>query len=152
VQQSFTMPSYSQLFAQAIAAAFATRPAAALAAALEVHLWKDAGFNPTPQTLLAAFTAVEADFTDYVAATGVVLTDPVNLGADRTGAIANVLFVITHTVVTQNSIYGAYLVSAGALVGYFKFTDNTPVTMAVNGDFLDLTIALPVGYTLEGIG
>jgi len=139
-------PIYSREFAAIIATAFKTNPAAALAPALEVHLWQDQVFQPNSLTDAAAFAAVECDYTDYAAAAAVTLTTPVNLGAESVGAVADVLFTITNPVVVDNQVFGYWLESGGAVVCFEKLPDDVVVTMAATGDFFDLLVAMPVNF------
>jgi len=139
-------PNYSRAFATIISNAFKTNPAAALAPALEVHLWKDAAFQPTSEKVAADFAAVECDYTDYAAAAAVVLTTPVNLNPDSVGAVANTLFTITNPVVTANQVFGYWLETGSTVILFEKFPDDVIVTMAAAGDFFDLLVALPVNF------
>lgn len=139
-------PNYSRAFATIISNAFKTNPAAALAPALEIHLWKDAGFQPNPSKVAADFAAVECDYTDYAAAAAVVLTTPVNLNPDSVGAIANTLFTITNPVVVANQVFGFWLETGSTVILFEKLPDDVVVTMAVAGDFFDLLVALPVNF------
>lgn len=139
-------PIFSRAFAVVIANAFKTNPAAALAPALEIHLWKDAGFQPTTASLAADFAAVECDYTDYAAAAAVVLTVPVNLGPDSVGAIADVVFTITNAVVVSNQVFGYWLETAGVVVCFEKLPDDIVIAMAAPGDFFDLLVAMPVNF------
>jgi hypothetical protein len=143
-------PVYSLAMAQALVNAFGTRPAAALAAALEVHLWQDPVFAPVPTTPLASFTTAEANYTGYVAATGVTLTSPVNLNGDAQGAIANVLFDTTAPVTVPNTVYGYWLQSGSTLLMFEKFPTGSQVNFAVEGDYLNLTLAMPAEYDQNG--
>lgn len=139
-------PTFSLALAQAFVNALGTRPAAALAAALECHLWKDPVFNPVPTTPLASFTTAEANYTGYAAATGVTLTSPVNLNADAQGAIGSVLFDTTAPVTMANTIYGYWLVSGSTLLMFEKFATGQEVNIATEGDFLSLNIGFPCQY------
>jgi len=142
-------PVFSKAFATIIANAFKTNPAAALAPALEVHLWKEPSFNPTPLSVSADFVAVECDYTDYAAAAAVVLTVPVVLNPDSVGAIADVLFTIVNPVVIENQVYGYWLETGSTVVCYERFPADVIVTMAEVGAFLDLLVAMPVNYPQE---
>jgi len=109
---------------------------------LLVHLIPTEGFAPTPQTLLPAFTAEEADFTDYVPQ-AVTLIEPANVGPDVEGAVDSVTFNMdTDPAVVGNTIYGYYLVADGDLVGSEMFPVGQEVNMAEYGDFLILNLSV----------
>lgn len=135
---------YAESFSRAVVAAFKTNPAAALMPTLVCHLIQDEDLNPTPETLLADFTAAEADFTDY-AAKAVTLTEPANVGPDVEGAVSTVNWnMTTDPPVVTNTIYGYYLVADGDLVASEMFPAGQQVEMANLADFLILNLAVMV--------
>lgn len=142
-------PNWSRAFARAIAAALGTNPAAALLDTPVVKLWKDEAFVPTPDTLEAAFDAVEADFDDY-AAKAFTPAVPANAGSAIVGAAGTVTFTIAEAVVdTTNTIYGYWLADANGVVAFEKFTDEDVCSMAVDGASLILTLFLPIDLQVE---
>ncbi len=140
-------PFYTRAFANSIVNAFGARPAAALAAALELHLWKDPAFNPTQDTPAADFVTAEANFTGYAAVTGVALTSPVNLSLQAVGAIGSGVFTLAAPGTVTNSVYGYWLLSGTTVVAYEKFANGQEANLGTVGDFLDLLAALPIDFS-----
>jgi hypothetical protein len=139
--RSFT---YSQAFAQAIVAAYLARPAAALIAAPDVHLFKANTISPTPQSVAADFAAGEADYTGY-ALTSPTLTGPANLSTQIEGAVTSTTFLISAGPVTVTNVIGGYWIQQGSVVvGYEVFVSGQTQTMAAIGDYIALNLALPV--------
>jgi hypothetical protein len=102
-----------------------------------VHLYKQ-GFNPTPSTPLADYTAQEADYTGYATQTITAFADPIlapGSGYQIQGPLQQ--FVWTGALPgVSNNIAGAYLVdSGGTLIDVIKFTDDSgnPVSIPMGG-------------------
>jgi hypothetical protein len=150
VDRQTVSPTFSLSLAQAFVNALGTRPAAALAASLAIHLWKDPGFNPIPSTDTADFVTAEADYTGYAAAAAVTLTSPVNLNGNSQGAIGNALFTTSAPVTVPNTIYGYWLQSGSDVLMFERFASGQQVAIGTEGDFLNLMVALPCQYTQDG--
>lgn len=134
---------YSKEFAQRIATALGTNPAAALLDTPVVKLIKDPGFSPSPGLVDADYDAVEADFTDYVAK-ALTISGAVNIGSQAVGADGTVSWLMTtDPTVIDNSVYGYWIEDAAGVVAAEMFEAGTQVAMATPGDQLILTVALP---------
>jgi len=136
-------PVYSEVFAKLVSASWKLAAPGAVITGGTVNLLKGTPDPLSPKTDLADFTALEADFTDYVAPAAALLVN-VNLGQNVEGATQTAVFTMTtDPAVTANTITGYYVVDAvGNLAVYEIF--EVPVQMAEYGDQLVLVIQLPV--------
>lgn len=141
-------PFYTRRFIEQVLAAEIVAPVNELVDTPLVKLIKDAAFAPTPETLLAAFTAAEADFTDYVSK-ALTLTGPRAVGAvgRANGGVVNWLMV-TDPVVTGNRIYGYYVQDAVGVVMYEIFGEDDEIDMNEVGSSLILEVLLPLPYNV----
>lgn len=112
----------------------------ALAASV-CHLFVD-GFTPTPSNILADYTAEEADFSGYVAAT-IDFNDPIL--SEGVGYMIQsdwMQFVFDDTPGTPtNNVKGLYLVSAGGALRLTVIFDEL-VPFQVHGQGLGLNLTL----------
>lgn len=97
----------------------------------ELHLYQSS-FIPTEQSLLADFTAAEANFVGY-AAHEIVMSA---VAPDSDGgfvSVSNRAFFQATNDVTPNTIGGAYVTTnaAAALRGFFEFPVPIPLTEAL---------------------
>lgn len=99
-------------------------------AGAELHLYQST-FVPDENSLLADFTAAEADYTGYAS---VVLTYSA-IALDEDGgyvAVTNRAFFQATDAVSPNTIGGAWVETAGAgLIEYFPFAVPVPMTEAL---------------------
>lgn len=113
-----------------------------------LHLFTDALPAPTPSTVLAAYTAAEATFTNYAAATLTAWNDPIL--APGSGYLIGSPLVQFETgtgpVTVTNNISGCYLVdAAGKLRLVVIFTDIIPMELPNQGIPLNLVWFFPTG-------
>jgi hypothetical protein len=94
--------------AAAVAVLDAVSAAMALLDVAEVHLYK-APLTPSPDTVLADLTAIECDYTGYMA---VAITAWAVAGLDSSGiptVEANHILFVASGVLVSNTVYGSYL-------------------------------------------
>jgi hypothetical protein len=141
-------PTYSQDWIERVLAAEIVAPLAELVDTPLVKLIKSAAFEFTPQTLLAAFTAAQADFTDY-ASKALTLTGPRAVGplARANGGVVSWLMT-TDPVVTGNRIYGYYVEDANGWVLAELFSAEDQIDMTEVGAALILETLLPLPYNV----
>jgi hypothetical protein len=131
----------------AMLGALSTRPAGALLATPTVDLFTN-NYVPTPQDTFSAYTV--PTFTGYAAA-AVTLAGPVNTGPATVSMIGTVVFEATANIDGGVTCYGCVLSNgSGTFYGAYQFEE--PVTFVNSGDFLSLTVALPVLEILENNG
>lgn len=139
-------PIYLKSFVNRILTSFGTNPAAALLVTPEMKLIKEPGGSFTPNSLLADFEAVEADYDDYaaLALTGLVLAniDGSNRAVVGTGQFA----VTTNPPLVVNTVYGYWIESTAGIVAYEMFPEAERAAMAAAGDLLIINLKLPQGY------
>jgi hypothetical protein len=136
-------PTINRAFLDAIATAYGTRPAAALAPTLTVKLINSAVLVLTPDTDLATLTAAEANFSGY-SAQSLTITGPVRGGTKYEGMIGTVTFVATTaSPFVTDTAYGYWVETAGALLMAEMFGAGSQVPFGNVGDFLDLDALLP---------
>jgi len=105
-----------------------------------VHLIGATPPSVTPDTTLASFTAAEAAFSGYGAAS-VTLSGPVNPGPNSQALAAGALYIGNSTTTfNQDTITGYYTTSGGNWQQAELFADGQQVPIAANGDFLDLLL------------
>jgi hypothetical protein len=121
--------------ADALMAALSARPAAALMAAPNVHLFGN-DFTPSPFSVLANFTDVT--FTGGAAVAQGTLLGPVWLDNIIRGMLVNTTFTCTVTPSPGQTIFGYYLTDAANALLWVaeRFADPVPINTA--GDFLSL--------------
>jgi len=139
-------PLYSKAFVEFVLLAERVNPAAVLVDTPLVHLISTDGFAPTELTLAAAFAAVEANFTDYVAK-ALVLTGPRSIGAigRANGGVVSWLMA-TDPMVTGNRIYGYWVEDADRVVLSEIFAVEDQIDMNDVGSALMLEVLLPLPY------
>lgn len=137
-------PIWSRAWADKIAAALGTNPAAALLPTPHLCLIGTPGLSLTPDTATATITATEATFSGYSETTG-ALSGAVNTGENSVGAIVSGLFSATvASPFVGDTIYGYYITDGTnwALAELWP----TPLQLQIvrAGDFIELTISLPI--------
>jgi hypothetical protein len=137
---------YGRDFLSTMLLAIKTVPGAALLVAPKVRLSKDALFNPLPGSVIADFTANEADFSGYTAGGyAPTLSGVVNLGANLIGLAAGVMPTCSGAgAPSPNTVYGWWIDDGTNFVVGEKFANGLFFTFQNPGDFLDLAIALPL--------
>lgn len=139
--------TWGRAAASTILNAFSVAPGGALIAAPTIGLWKSADFTPNSNTILAAFTAVQADFSGY-AQQNLTLSDVVNLSSGVIGVVGDVTFNSTDVdPFVQSTIYGYWIQSAGGIIAFEKFEANEEVPIGTFGDFLGLDVNVPFTLT-----
>jgi hypothetical protein len=124
--------------------ALKTVPGGALIVSGKARLSKDPSFAPTPDSTIASLAALEADYTGYAAGgIAVVLTTSLNLSPGCLGDLATALFEATGSAVT-NTVYGYWVDDGTSVVCGERFAGGGVVAFQVAGDFLDLTVLLPM--------
>lgn len=138
--------TYHEDWIKKVLAAEIVAPLAELVDTPQVKLIKDGAFAPTPQSLLALFTAAKADFTDYTDK-ALTLTGPRNTDGSglANGGVVNWLMTTSPTV-TGNRIYGYYIQDADGVVAYEMFSEADQIDMTEPGDSLIMEILLPLLY------
>lgn len=137
---------FSDEFADAWLQSLKTLPGAALVGTMSIGLVKDPTFVPDPSNTLADYTALAADYHGYAAA-ATALTVPVNPGPDASGALGLGTFIMTSgSPANPNTVYTYYVYSGSLLIGAEKFTQGREVIFANPGDFLVMSVVLPVRY------
>lgn len=133
------VPCWNAAFLDTMLAALSTRPAAALAPAISLHLFTN-DYTPTPQDLAAAYT--EANFSGYAAASPTPSV-PVSLSNLAEALLASATFVaVTASPFVPNNLFGYYFTAGGLLVMSERFASVVPI--AGPGDFLELVGLLPL--------
>lgn len=133
----------AQRLADAWLAALSTRPAATLLATPMLRLSKNPGLTLTPQSTKAALAANEADFSGY-AAVAVVFVAPTNLGPQAQGAVMATIFLRTlGTPDVGETVYGWWIDDTVDFAAGEVFQGGG-IPLGLPGDFLSLTIAIPV--------
>jgi hypothetical protein len=130
---------WNALFLQTMLEALATRPAAALAPAMTVHLYSN-DYTPLPTDTVASYT--EADFSGYadVAAT---LLGPITPSQAVQAMLADCFWLATAaTPFVPQTAVGYYCVSGGLLVASERFASGVP--FAAPGSFLSFALILPL--------
>lgn len=131
---------WGRALVNAMLAALSARPAAALLATPTVRLFVG-DTAPSPDSVFADFT--EPTFHGYAPVT-LTLAGPVQLGTQATGMIAAANFIATSGGTIDDTVTGYWLTDGvSAVYGAERFADA--VEFGAVGDFLDLSVALPVG-------
>lgn len=133
--------TYVRALTSALLAAFSARPAAELLATPNVHLYSNT-FTPSPDSVLADFT--ECTFTGYAAVPLGTLSAPVNTGASTMGVVASVLFTAGSPFTTPDNAVGYFITDTTNAILYCAERFSAPIPFAAAGDFLDLTVVLPL--------
>jgi hypothetical protein len=119
--------------------ALGTRPAAAILVTPHIDLYTN-NYNPTPGDTFDTYTLPA--FTGY-AAVAITPTGPVNTGPNTQAMIANAVFTLTATTGGAATVYGIVMSDgAGNFQGAAKFP--APVNLVNPGDFVDVSVALPL--------
>jgi hypothetical protein len=125
-------------FMQAIVTAWNEAPADALILTPSLHLMGAAGFTPTPDTLTADLTAVEASYSGYLTLGGDV-SGTIRLGTTDEGCSYDALFVGDNVdPFVPDTITGWWLTSGSDWVAGGTFGTDGPVQIAAPGDWLFL--------------
>lgn len=128
----------------ALLTALGARPAAALLTTPHVDLFTN-DYTPTPGDTTVTYT--KPTFTGYASAVP-TLSTPVNTGTTTQSVIGTVLFTATAALGTGVTCYGCFL-SDGATGFYGAYRFPESIGFVNSGDFLSLTIALPIAEMLE---
>jgi hypothetical protein len=118
----------------------------------ELHLMGAAGFAPSPDTLTADLTAVEAGFSGYAFATPSSF-GPVTFGTSQVGLVFDNLWVASATIpFIPDTVTGWWLQvgSDWALAAFF--VSPGAVAIAQSGDWLALDAAVPLSLALDVVG
>ena len=143
--------NYVRAAANAILSAFTVQAPAALIPAPTVGLWKDQNFNPSIDTEIAAFAAVECDFSGY-ARQALTLAGPYALQSDLPGLIGDVTFTTTDVdPFVANTVYGYFIVSGGQVIAFEKFALLNIAQIGEYGAFLGLDLNLPMQPTQDAL-
>ncbi len=137
---SSIIPVMMKATLDALLAALSARPAAALFATPNVHLFTNM-VTPTAESLLADFT--EATFAGYVAVALPTLAGPVHLPNDSQALLAEVNFIGTTVAPPGEAIQGYYITDTTNAILYIAELFGTPIPIANPGDYLTLAIILP---------
>lgn len=133
-------PVAKAVLLDALLAALAARPAAALLAAPNVHLYVN-------NIAFAAGTAIsdltEATFAGYAAAVLPTLVGPIALPNGALGLHAAVDYVATSVVSPGQVVYGYYVTDTTNAILYWGEKLATPIPIANIGDFVSLEVIFP---------
>lgn len=140
---------YGRTFMNTVLSVFKTASVPALIVAGKVRLSKDPAFSPTPDSTIASFTGQEATFTGYPAGgIAVSLTTNLFLTAGALGDLTTALYVDTGPAI-GNTIWGYWIDDGVNVIAAERFAGGFSVPMSLAGDFLDLTVILPMQLTQQ---
>lgn len=141
---------WKQSFIDKFLAALSAVPGGALIGATpKVHLYAGS-LVPTPQNVIGDFTALECNFTGYVAQTLNIVLASVNPVRNVRADLAIATFGLSGTTTTQNA--NGYWVDAGASPDWIiaeRFPQ--PMPFANPGDFLDLSLMFALACLLPSM-
>lgn len=144
---STVQPTWRQALIDAMLGALSTVPAAKLVLNGMIHLLK-ATINFNPQTPIASFTALEANFSGYAAIALPALVGPLNGSVNRREMFANAIFVATSPLVTANNIFGYWIDQNAGADWVMAELFPAPMPVAAPGDFVELDLLLPLAEVL----
>jgi hypothetical protein len=129
--------SVSQTIIDALLAALGARPAGALLAGTNVHLFV-AGHSYDPvNDNLATYTAIEAAFTGYTPA-ALTLVGPVNNPGQGRIWRGSTSFLMTGTAGGTPQAFGIFVSDTANTLLYWARLFDQPVSFQLAGDFLDV--------------
>lgn len=137
-------PILSRALLDALLAALSARPAAALLVTPFVHLFTAGPAPITLDSVSADFTA--ATFTGSAAvALPLPLLGPINVDASDLGAHNEVDFLATAVTPPGQTILGYWIDNAAASPTeiYLAETFETPISIAIPGDYISLDVIFP---------
>jgi hypothetical protein len=134
--QSLT-PVMMKTTLDALLAALSARPAAALWATPNVHLFSNM-ITPTAESLLADFT--ECTFAGYAAVALPTLAGPVHLANDAQALLAEVNFIGGSVVAPGQNVMGYYITDTTNALLYVAELFGAPIPIANPGDYLTLAL------------
>jgi hypothetical protein len=149
-ERTSNVVTFGKDFAKTIVTAWKTNPAAALIVGAKIRLSQDPAFAPTPLSDPADLETQECDFSGYTAGGYTpVLSAPLNLSTTQVGLDTEALAVAAAaTPFVDNQCYGWWIDDGTNLIAGEAFGDAGPVAFASPGDFLALTIFLPLALAL----
>jgi hypothetical protein len=137
VFRTAVQPIYTASLNQALLAALSARPALALLATPNVHLFVN-NLAVAWNTVIGDLT--EATFAGYAAIALPAFSAPVHLASNGQGLVASINFVGGAIVAPGQVAYGYYLTDTTNAILYWLETFAEPVPFASVGDFLNLDI------------
>lgn len=137
---------YGQDFLLTVVAALKTAPATPLVNTGKLRLSLDPGFNPTPNSTISALAANEANYSGYTAGgIAVVLTTGLLVSTTGVAAAAQGLFeATTATPFVPANVTGYWVDDGTNFIGGEAFGSGNVAQFAAPGDFLALTVLLPL--------
>jgi hypothetical protein len=137
---------YGSAFADTILAALKTVPGGALIVTGKVRLSQDPAFNPTPLSVITDLTPNEANYSGYAAGgIAAILSAPLNLSTVCRGVLIPALFLdTTGSPNVTNVVYGYWIDDGTNVIAFERFANNQTANFTGTGDFLSLTILLPI--------
>jgi hypothetical protein len=121
---------------------------AGLLATAKLRLSKDPQFNPTPDSLLSALAAMEADFSGYPAGgKAVILASYVGSSASADSAYAQVIFTAAAaTPQVSNTVTGYWIDDGTEVCVAERFSAGQTAPFDIVGDYLGLTALVPLQF------
>jgi hypothetical protein len=137
---------YGKAFIQKWMAALTAAVTTGLLAAAKIRLSKDPQFNPTPDSVLSALAAQEADFSGYPAGgKALILAQGVGSSAGAYSDLAQVLFTgAPATPQVVNTITGYWVDDATEFCIGERFTAGLTVPFESAADYFGLTLLVPL--------
>lgn len=140
MQSTSVEPVQTNVLAESILAAYFTRPAGSLTATANLHLAKN-NRGATPTDTVADWT--EADFHGYATIPLGAMLGPMNLPNGSVGMMDTYYFLMTSGGI-GGTVYAYYITDTTNAILYYGEQLPTPMAFVNPGDFLELTVALPM--------
>jgi hypothetical protein len=131
--------TWSKALTDAMLAALSAVPGAALLTTPKLILFTNNG-PVLPTSAVADFTV--PTFTGYAAAT-ITLAGPVAIGGNDRALVATLRFIATADTSPAQTIYGV-LMTNGSTTFYGGELFDTPLNIALNGQFIDYDLIVPL--------
>ncbi len=132
--------SWARTLIAAMLSALSARPGAALLATPTIRLFTGNGM-PGPDNVIGDFPA--ATFTGYTEQT-ITPSSPVQLTPAGMAVLGNALFTSGSPFTTPGEPVTGYVLYDGATAIYGAERFDTPVSFSAAGQFIDLSVALPL--------
>jgi len=113
----------------------------------QVHLYTNI-ITPSPSSVPGDF--VEATYNGYTATAVGALSGDVRIGSNAISRLANYFFGVTSPGGTSDTVYGYWVSNAANTVVLCAERFTSPAGMANPGDFIDLTLSLPLAAQQQG--
>jgi hypothetical protein len=137
---------YGRAFMETVIAAFKTVPGGALVVTGKVRLSTDPSFNPTPLSKISDLTPNEANYSGYASGgIAAVLSAPVILSPAAVATVISAFFLATTgSPFVPNNTYGYWIDDGTNVIAAERFANAGVAGFGEAGDFLALTVLLPM--------